>query len=94
MGKKPNPYNKILTILQELHQDYPNQTIGQHLEGALGRVQHLDELWTFPDTEVLFLFERYRMEKENNIASVSEVEQIYHDGLYLDKLFIDEEEDI
>jgi hypothetical protein len=88
MGKKPNPYNKILTILQELHSEYPNQTMAQHLNGALASYK---ELWSQSDREILFAFEKYRMEKDNNIASDSDVDKIYQDGLHLDTLFIEED---
>lgn len=90
MGKKPNYYNKIITLLQDLHKDYPNQNMGQHLSGALSEYS---DLWGLSDKEVLFALEKYQIEKDNNIASDSDVEKIYNEGLHLDTIFLDEDED-
>lgn len=90
MGKKANYYNKILSVLQELHKDYPNQTMGQHLSVALSDYK---DTWSIPDKEVLFALEKYQLEKDNNVASDSDVEKIYNDGVNLDKLLLDDDED-
>lgn len=88
MGKKPNLYTKALSILQILHKDYPNQTLGQHLSGALGEYK---DLWSIPDKEVVFALERYQLEKDNNIISDADVDKIYREGLNLNTIFDDED---
>lgn len=88
MGKKANYYTKILSVLQDLHKDYPNQTIGQHLAGALSEYP---DLWSVPDKEILFALEKYQLEKDNNIASDTDVEKIYKEGLDLNTIFDEED---
>lgn len=90
MGKTPNYYSKILTILQELHKNYPKFSIGQHLSGAL---LEYGDLWVVSDKDIFLALEDYKLQRDNYIASDSEVQKIYNEGLHLDTMFLDEDED-
>lgn len=90
MGKKPNFYNKAISILQDLKKTYPNQELGEHLSTALGEY---GDLYRVSDKEILFALEKYKLEKETEMESETEVDKIYQDGINLNSSFLYEDEE-
>lgn len=82
MGKHPNYYNKAVQVLVDLKKEFPNQALGQHLSTAF---EDYNDLWGVSDKEILHALEKYQFEKDNTYSSASEVEEIYKDGLSIDK---------
>lgn len=79
--KKTNYYNKVLSVLQDLKKDYPNQTLGQHLGTALS---DYSDLWPLSDSEIFHALEKYQFEQDNNMATDEDVKRILQEGLQID----------
>jgi len=91
MTKKPNYYNKVLHILQELHTTYPQYNMGKHLATVL---DECGNLWGVSDKELAYALIKYKGQLEMDVRHMddSEIEDIIKDGLNLDKLFKEEED--
>lgn len=91
MTKKPNYYNKVLHILQELHTAYPEYNMGKHLATVL---DECGNLWGVSDKELAYALIKYKGQLEMDVRHMddSEIENIIQDGLNLDKLFKEEED--
>jgi hypothetical protein len=91
MTKKPNYYNKVLHILQELHTAYPQYNMGKHLATVL---DECGNLWGVSDKELAYSFIKYKGQLEMDVKHMddSEIDEIIQDGLNLDKLFKEEED--
>ena len=91
MTKKPNYYNKVLHILQELHTTYPQYNMGKHLATVL---DECGNLWGVSDKELAYALIKYKEQLEMDVRHMddSEIEDIIKDGLNLDKLFKEEED--
>ena len=91
MNKKPNYYNKVLHILQELHTAYPQYNMGKHLATIL---DECGNLWGVTDKELAYALIKYKGQLEMDVKHMddSEIEDIIKDGLNLDKLFKEEED--
>jgi hypothetical protein len=90
---KINYFKKVLTLLQQLHKDYPNQTLATHLSTAL---QDYGNTWGLSDKELSFAIEKYQLELEiNNFVPDKDLAKIIEEGMHLDKidLYNDQEED-
>ncbi len=93
MGRKPNNYNNVIHILQELHSLYPSYTMGMHLSTALDG--YLD-FWGITDKELVFALEKYKakLDMDAPYAEGEELEKIISDGMALKGIssLLDEEE--
>ena len=59
--KKPNYYNKVLHILQELHIAYPEYNMGKHLATVL---DDCGNLWGVTDKELAYCLAKYKGQLE------------------------------
>jgi hypothetical protein len=91
MTKKPNYYNKVLHILQELHTAYPQYNMGKHLATVL---DECGNLWGVSDKELAYSLIKYKGQLEMDVKHMDdfEIDEIIQDGLNLDKLFKEEED--
>lgn len=98
-NKKTNFFKKVISQLQELHNQYPNQTIATHLSTAL---QDYGNIWGLSDKELSFAIEKYELELEiNNFVPDKDLDKIIEEGKNLEKIDLyndnsdqDEEEDL
>ena len=90
MSKK-NHYNEVIHILQELHKSYPTYNLGRHISIAL--VDYGDA-WALTDKEIAFALTKYKSELDMDVPHTdeSELEKIIKDGMDLDNI-LNEEED-
>ena len=91
MTKKPNYYNKVLHILQELHNAYPNYNMGKHLSTV---IDECGNIWGVTDKELAYALVKYKGQLEMDVKHIDdrEIDDIIKDGLNLDKLFKEEED--
>ncbi len=91
MSKRTN-YNEVLHILQELHKSFPTYNMGRHLATAL---DGYGDLWGLTDKELVFALEKYRSELEMDVPHTdeSELEKIIKEGMDLDNILKEEDED-
>ena len=91
MSKKPNYYNKVLHILQELHIAYPTYNMGRHLSTAL---DDYGNIWGMTDKELAFALTKYKgqLEMDSPHTDDSEIDDIIKDGLDLDNILKEEED--
>lgn len=94
MGRKPNNYNQVIHILQELHNLHPEYTMAMHLATALDGYR---DIWGITDKEFLFAIEKYKatLELYTPYSEGDELEKIISDGVALKGIssLLDEEED-
>ena len=92
MSKTTNYYNKVITALQELHTLYPNYNMGRHLVTAL---DGYGDTWGLTDKELLYALTKYKGELEMDVPHTddTEIDQIIKDGMNLDNLFKEEDND-
>ena len=91
--KKTDEYSQILSLLKELHSQYPTQNIGRHLSLALA---DYSDLWSTSDKEILFALEKYETELEIDDLHIEDekyVNKIIEEGMHLETLFENEEEE-
>ena len=91
MSKKTQ-YTEVIEILQELHKDFPTYNIGRHLATALA---DYGDTWGLTDKEFAFDLSKYKSEIEMDFPHTdeSELEKIIKEGMYLDNILKEEEED-
>ena len=91
MTKKPNYYNKVLHILQELHTAYPQYNMGKHLATV---IDECGNIWGVTDKELAYALVKYKGQLEMDVKHIDdqEIDDIINDGLNLDKLFKEEED--
>jgi hypothetical protein len=87
--KHPNYYRQILKALERLHKAHPTYNMGRHLATALDE----SNLWGLDDKELLFALQKYEIELNIDYAHTDEIEEIIKDGMNLERMFLDEEED-
>jgi len=88
--KKPNHFNQLTSILQELHTLYPQYNMGRHLATAL---DEYGDIWGVSDKEMVFALTKYKNQLEMDVPHTddSEIDKIIKDGLDLDNLFKEED---
>jgi len=89
--RHPNYYKQIIEGLERLHKAHPKYNMGRHLSTALDG----SDMWGIADRELLFALQKYEIELNMDIDHVDEeeIEDIIKDGMNLERLFLDEEED-
>lgn len=88
--KKPNYFNQLTSILQELHTLYPQYNVGRHLATAL---DEYGDMWGITDKEMVFALTKYKNQLEMDFPHTddSELDEIIKGGLDLDNLFKEED---
>jgi hypothetical protein len=89
--RHPNYYKQIIEGLERLHKAHPKYNMGRHLSTALDG----SEMWGIADRDLLFALQKYEIELNMDVDHVDEeeIEDIIKDGMNLERLFLDEEED-
>jgi len=90
--KQPNYYRQIIKALERLQKAHPTYNIGRHISTALdGYV----DLWGVTDKEFLFALQKYEIELNMDVDHIDdqEIDKIIKDGMNLERMFLDEEED-
>jgi hypothetical protein len=89
--RHPNYYKQIIEGLERLHKAHPKYNMGRHLSTALDG----SDMWGIADRELLFALQKYEIELNMDVDHVDEeeIEDIIKDGMNLERLFLDEEED-
>lgn len=89
MSKKPNYYNQVLQVFQELHKNYPEYNIGRHISTALS---DYGDVWGVTDKEFLFAMSRYKEQLALDFKHTEDdVDKILKDGMDLENLFKEED---
>lgn len=90
--KHPNYYNQIINTLKRLKKAHPTYNIGRHLSTAL---DGYSDMWGITDKEMLFALQKYEIELNMDFPHEDdeEIEKIIKDGMNLETLFLEEEED-
>jgi len=88
--KKPNYYNQIINLLQQLHIAYPGYNMGKHLSTAL---DEYGDIWGVTDKELLFALEKYKTQLEMDIPHTDdkELDQIIKEGMDLENILKEED---
>jgi hypothetical protein len=90
MKTKIDYYPKILEKLKGLHKSYPDYEMSKHLATATA---DYDDIWGLSDRQIYDLLEKYEFDLANDLAPSSDVDKIVKDGLNLENLFRDEEDE-
>ena len=88
--RKPNHYNQIIHLLQQLHTAYPEYNMGKHLATAL---DGYGDIWGLTDKEILFALEKYKAELDLDVPHTDEKEldQIIKDAMNLEDILKEED---
>lgn len=89
---KRNYYKNILAVLTQLHKDHPTYEMGQHLELAFS---DYPSPWGIPDKEMYSALKKYQAEISQDSLDISQnyIDQIVRDGLDLEHILDENEED-
>lgn len=91
--KKPTPqyFNSIIEVLTDLKALFPKHTIGKHISTAVDE----NDMWSISDSSLLYALKKYKAEVEHDGAHCEEqdLEKIISDGMNLDSILDDEEEE-
>ena len=92
MKKPVKYYTKILAILRELHKQHPSFNIGRHISTAL---DEYGDLWNVSDKEFLHALNKYKVGQDLDIPHESDedLKKIIEDGMHLNKMFAEEEDE-
>ena len=90
---KPTAYEQILSVLIELKEAFPSYNLGRHLDTALSDYK---DIWGMTDKEMLYALYRYKSQLTLDIPhpDESEIEKIVRDGMNLDTILQEDEEDL
>jgi hypothetical protein len=84
-------YQQIISILERLKKDHPSYNIGRHISTAL---YDYDDVWGVSDKEFLFALRKYELELNIDVNHTQEeIDEIVKEGMNLNKLFLEEEEE-
>jgi len=87
--RHPNYYKQILHALDRLYKAHPKYNMGKHISTALDG----SDIWSISDKEFLFAIQKYEIELNMDVEHEDEIEKIIKDGMNLERMFLDEEED-
>ena len=92
MTQKKNYYNDVITILQELHKSFPSYNMGRHISTVL---DEYGDVWGMTDKELAFALTKYKSQLDLDVPHTdeSEIDRILKDGMDLDNILKEEEED-
>lgn len=85
-------YEQILIALKELKEEFPSYNMGRHLDTALSEYK---DVWGITDKEMLYALNRYKAQLTLDIPhpDESEIDKIIKDGMNLDTILQEDEED-
>jgi hypothetical protein len=86
--RKASLYSQIISVLQELHREYPNYNIGRHLATAF---DEYGDIWGLTDGEVLFALQKYKTQLNMDNADELDIQRIIKEGLDLDNILKEED---
>jgi hypothetical protein len=90
---KPTAYEQILSVLIELKETFPSYNLGRHLDTALSDYK---DIWGMTDKEMLYALSKYKSQLTMDVPhpDESEIEKIVKDGMNLDTILQEDEEDL
>jgi hypothetical protein len=90
MSRKPNDFNKIITVLIDLHKTYPSYNMGRHISTALA---DYGDFWGMTDKEMLFALTKYKSQLEMDVPHSDDVEidDIIKQAMDLDNILKEED---
>jgi hypothetical protein len=90
MGKHSS-YRQIINVLERLHKTHPTYNMGRHLATALDD----SDIWGVTDRELLMALKKYEtsLNLDNHVNNEEEIEEIVKNGINLERMFLDEEEE-
>lgn len=90
MGKHSS-YRQIINVLERLHKTHPTYNMGRHLATALDE----SDIWGVTDRELLMALKKYEtsLNLDNHVNNEEEIEEIVKNGINLERMFLDEEEE-
>jgi hypothetical protein len=85
-------YEQILTALKELKEEFPSYNMGRHLDTALSEYK---DVWGITDKEMLYALNKYKAQLTLDVPhpDESELEKIIKDGMNLNTILQEDEED-
>ena len=94
MNKKPNYYNQIIRVLEDLREEHPTYNIGKHLSTALDG----SDLWGMSDKEIYTALKKYAIELDSDLhEDTDDLEEIIKDGININHMcsedLLEEDED-
>ena len=92
MAKTPNYYRQIIQTLVRLQKAYPTYNIGRHISTAL---DGYSDVWGVTDKEFLYAIQKYEIELNIDCPHLDdhEIDEIIKDGMNLERMFFDDEEE-
>jgi len=90
--KKPNYYRQIIKAFERLQKAHPTYNIGRHIATAL---DGYSDVWGVTDKEFLFARQKYEIELNLDHPHIDEeeIDEIIKDGMNLERMFFDEDEE-
>ena len=90
--KPTSPYEQILGVFVELKEAFPTYNLGRHLETALDGYK---DIWGMTDKELLYALKKYKAQLTLDVPhpDESELAKIINDGMNLDTILQEDEED-
>lgn len=90
---KSTAYEQILSVLIELKETFPSYNLGRHLDTALNEYK---DIWGMTDKEMLYAVSKYKSQLTMDVPhpDESEIEKIVKDGMNLDTILQEDEEDL
>ncbi len=79
---KNNEFNEIISLLIELHKEFPSYSFGQHISTAFDG----EDVWGVSNKQLLFELKKYKTELEldvPHIASDEDIQEIIKGGMHL-----------
>ena len=96
MNKKPNYYNQIIRVLEDLREEHPTYNIGKHLSTALDG----SDLWGMTDKAIYTALKKYAIELDSDLHDDNDddLEEIIKEGINIknicsNDLFEEDEDD-
>lgn len=91
MSKKTY-YAEVISLLEELNKSFPTYNVGRHLATAL---DGYGDIWGLTDKELAFALRKYKTEIEMDVPHTdeSELDKIIKEGLDLENILKEEEDD-
>ena len=84
-------YEQIIDVLLELKEAFPSYNLGRHLETALDGYK---DTWGMTDKEMLYALKKYKAQLTMDVPHPddSEIDKIIKDGMNLNTIFQEEED--
>lgn len=89
--RKASAYNQIISLLQELHKEYPEYNMGKHISTAF---DDCGDLWGMTDNEMFAALDKYRTQLNMDVkrpSETAEIDRIIKEGLDLENILKEED---